>query len=85
MVINCVKRNGTLNAGQLLIDYMSDSVLNYDAGIHGRPLASSDGQLLLTVDSSLGRLFVQKIIEKGTRDKIRKINTVSEFLASAFS
>lgn len=65
VVVNCIKGNGTLFTGQLLIDYMSDSVLNYDTGIHGKPLVSPDSQVLLTIDASLGRIFIQKVVGKG--------------------
>lgn len=69
VVVSCLQSNSTTvsTGGQLLLDYISDVVLNYDAGITGEPVVTLDGQFVFTVKANLGQLFVQRVNEKSMK------------------
>jgi len=62
--------------GQLILDYISDATLGYDADVHGIPVVTDDGRWIINVDTVLGRIFVHKVEEKGGP----LIATIDEFL-----
>ncbi len=58
-------RTGEPN-GQLVLDYLTDMVLDTSPNIHGVPLVTPDSGTLLSIDQQTGRIFVQKVEGKGS-------------------
>ncbi|VDP33519.1 unnamed protein product, partial [Soboliphyme baturini] len=76
VVIQCGQSNISQPDSQLILDYLSDTVLSFDTGIHGIPTVSASNQYIVSVEPTLGRFFVQKVNSK----EVTSMHFIDEYL-----
>ncbi|XP_030835975.1 follistatin-related protein 5 [Strongylocentrotus purpuratus] len=68
VVINCAGSE-TVPAKQLVLDYLTDSVIKVNEGIRGRPYVSPDGRYIISVDANHQYVHVQKVLSESGKIK----------------
>uniref|UniRef100_A0A915JWD1 Uncharacterized protein n=1 Tax=Romanomermis culicivorax TaxID=13658 RepID=A0A915JWD1_ROMCU len=77
IIVDCSTGGGSKKSiGQLVLDFMSDSILSFDSMVTGLPIVTKDAKYVVTIQKSLGRMFMQNITEKS----LSKAKIIDEFL-----
>ncbi|XP_072165244.1 follistatin-related protein 5-like [Diadema setosum] len=68
VVINCAGRDGQ-PAKQIILDYITDSVVKVNEGIRGHPYVAPDGRYIISVDVDHQYVHVQKVLPESGKIK----------------
>ena len=60
---------------QLVLDYMTDTVLNVNEGIRGTPYMSPDGRYIISADNQHGLVYIQKVTSSGKIKTLFEVST----------
>ena len=68
VVINC-RGSDAVPSKQIILDYLTDSVISVNEAVRGRPYVAPDGRYVISVDGSHQYVHVQKVIPESGKIK----------------
>ncbi|XP_071808619.1 follistatin-related protein 5-like [Asterias amurensis] len=74
VIVNCAK-DEFQQSKQLILDYMTDIVLNVNDGIRGTPYVSPDGRYVISADNQHGLVYIQKVTTSGKVKTLFEVST----------